>query len=1117
MNFFNFPIKRPVTIAMGMLMIAIVGGIALTRMPLDLMPKISFPNLTVMVGYPGAGPEEVEERVGKILEAAIKTTANIKTVKVNNAEEQCLVTAEFNWGTDLDQASADLREKIGMVRTYLPDDIDEPIVIRINMQEMPVMFLHVDDPTGKRNLAELMDIAKDIVAPQLERLPGVANAQAMGGLTREIQVNCDKNKLKQYKMGFTDVLNAIRYQSLDLTTGNIDQTGMRFRIKGSAQFQTVDDIENVIIGYGLSQGDRSEIAFRSIFAYKDNLATGGALSPLRVKDVAEVIDSYKEQKGRVRVIKTNWDPKTGKKLDYLETEGVGMGVMKETDANMVEVADRVKKELGAVQKSLPAGVIIDISFDLSEIITDSIGALGNSAKEGGLLAALIIFLFLWQVRPSLIILTSLPLSLLAAFIGMYFSDFTLNIMTLGGMVIAVGKIVDDSIVVLENIVRHIDDGEDPFTAAEQGFRQVVVAVVAATLVAVIIFLPVAFTSGLSAQLFRSFAATVFFALMASMVISFTVIPMLSSQLLHKEDVAELRAAKGLWGSTKRLLAFIRRGHTRVWAGCEHAYYLMLGWALDNWGKTLLMAVSVMALTGILIFHMYTQGKTEFVPQLVGGMYRGQVKLAPGTLMDETNKIISQSTEMIRKNVPDVKTMFMTVGEMQDQGRSAAQGAESGQNQGMLMVVLYKQADRRLHNLKKSTDTELIALWDEFAAERPNVQISFSPAGNLKFTNEKVLIMKIFGDDFGQLKKISDDLAKEVKKVEGTRDVSTSMEAGVPQYTYHFNRDKLGLYYIPAGLALTEARTALGGDLSTLFREAGKEYDITVRLKKDQRADFKDVADTPLMSPLGFHVPLRDVATFDFDEGPVTIKRENSKRMVTVEANKTEKASLGKIQQQVQAIVDAYPLPEGYLIDFGGEAKDQKEAFSDLGMMFIASIVLVYLILASLYESLIHPLTILTAVPLSFTGAIGALYLTDTNFGVTAFIGLIMLVGIVANNSIVLIDFVLHYHRELNMERRSAILEAGKTRLRPILMTALTAMFGVVPIALGRAEGMELQQPLGIVMVGGLISSTMLTLLITPVIYMLFDDLSQDLQKFFGRKKLPAGPTPATLPGAGPQP
>jgi hydrophobic/amphiphilic exporter-1 (mainly G- bacteria), HAE1 family len=499
-----------------------------------------------------------------------------------------------------------------------------------------------------------------------------------------------------------------------------------------------------------------------------------------------------------------------------------------------------------------------------------------------------------------------------------------------------------------------------------------------------------------------------------------------------------------------------------------------------------------------------QGKTEFVPQLVGGMYRVQVKAAPGTLISETDRIMSQGTEILRKKVPDLKTVFMTIGEMQDQGRSTAQGAESGQNQGMIMVVLFKQAERRLHKLaKKSTDSEIMALWDNFAAERPNVEVTCMPAGNMKFTSEKTLIVKVFGDDFAQLKKISNDLAKEIKKIDGTRDVSTSMEAGVPEYSYSFNRDKLGLYYLPAGLALTEARTAMGGNLATLYRESGKEYDITVRLKESQRVDFKDVADIPLMSPLGFQIPLRDVATFKFDEGPISIKREGSKRIVTVEANKMEKASLGKVQQQIQAVVDKYPLPEGYLIDFGGEAKDQQEAFSDLGFMFIASIILVYLILASLYESMIHPLTILTAVPLSFTGAIGALYLTDTNFGVTAFIGLIMLVGIVANNSIVLIDFVLHYHRELNMERRSAILEAGKTRLRPILMTALTALFGVVPIALGRAEGMELQQPLGIVMVGGLISSTALTLIITPVIYLLFDDFSQDLQKFFGRKKVHA--------------
>jgi HAE1 family hydrophobic/amphiphilic exporter-1 len=1064
MNLFNFPIKRPVTVIMGMLMILLVGSLSLSRMPLDLMPKITFPNLMVMITYEGAGPEEVEERVAKPVESAIKAASNIKNVKVVAQENMCLINAEFNWGTNLDEASADLREKISMVRKYLPDDMDEPVIMRINFQEMPVLFLHIDDPSKRRNLADLADIARDQIAPQLERLPGVASATAMGGLTREVQINLDKDKMRQFDVTYQDVVNAIRYRNLDMMVGDLDYSVSRFRVRAKSQFINVDEIENVIIGNGMNSVERQQNMLTALMPVKDPLGGQGSVSPIRLKDLAEVVDTFKERRGIVRVVSNG---KIG--------EGIGMAVMKETDANMVTVANVVKKALPEIEKTLPAGVTIGVSFDLSEIVTDTISALSDSAWQGGALAALVIFVFLWRIRPSLIVCISIPLSLFAAFIAMYFSDYTLNVMTLGAMVIAVGKLVDDSIVVLENTYRHLALGDHPFDAAEKGFKEVAVAVTAATLVAVIIFLPIAFTQGLSAQLFSTFAGTVFFALIGSLFVSFTVVPMLCSRVLRPEIVDE------------------KRKKVHVWTHVENAYGRVLAWAVDNYGKVMSFVAMILILTGAVVFLMAVQGKFQFVPNMVGGLYQADIKLPVGTVLDETDHLTSKIMREMMKYKGDYERMFMVIGESGDERRAAFVGGEQGMNHAMIMLKTKKFSQGR-----KITDPELFALWDRFALENPNAEFSFQSAGSIKMTTDKPIVIKVFGDDLGALKTISDQIAAKIVKIPGLRDVSTSLAQGMPEFLFRFDSDKLGAYGSLSGLAINEANIAIGGQTANLFREAGKEYDITVQLKEDERDTFDKIKNIPLSSPMGFYFPLRDVANFEYSEGPEKIERENSKRLVKVQANYAER-SMGELVADIRDAIKDVPVPEGYLIEFGGEYQDAMEAFSDLGFMFIASILLVYMILAALYESLIHPITMMVAVPLAFTGAIAGLFLAGVSFGVTAFIGIIMLVGIVATNSIVLLDFILEYHRQ-GMERREAIIKAGMTRLRPVLMTALTTLFGVLPIALGRAEGMELQQPLGIVVVGGLITSTLLTLVVIPVFYELFDDFAIDMKNLFRRRK-----------------
>jgi len=1052
---------------MGMIMVLVLGALSWYRMPLDLMPDISFPNLVVFIRYEGAGPKEIEERLGKPLESVIKTASNIKKVTVTSQEEMCFVQAEFSWGTDLDAASADIREKISMVRDLLPEGIEEPMVLRVDFQDMPVMFLNLDDPSGRRNLADLADIANDQVGPQLERLPGVASTMTLGGLYREIQVNIDQEKLAEYGLTITDVMQAIGYSNLDMDAGEIDVKPLRFRVRGENQYETVEDIRNQVVGFGASRAEMQSRQFAKLMPYQDPLAGEASVSPIRLRDIAEVKDTFKDKNGIFRMVHRNKGV----------TEGVGLAVIKETDANMVEVAGVVKDALDEVQKGLPGGVELGVSFDLSEIITDSLSALGRAAVEGAVLAMIVIFLFLLQFRPSLIVITSIPLSMLACFIAMYFSGYTLNMMTLGGMVIAIGKLVDDSIVVLENIYRRLGLGESPEVAAERGFREVATAVTSATLVAVIIFLPVAFTEGLSAQLFRTFAGTVFFALMASLLVSFTVVPMLSSKLLKTQEAGKKP-----------------RASRRIFEPLQRVYGRLLQWSLINWGKVLIMAVLVMLLTGELIGIMYYQGRFEFVPRLIGFMYRAKVILPPGTMLEETDELMKKITDLQRERIPDYVNFFMVIGESGDPTSAAFSGGEQGSNEAEMNIRMKKKSQGRT-----TTEEDLRELWDEIKRRNPNVDIAFQNAGSIDFTTEKPIQVKIYGDDLGVLEEIADRVKKRVEKVAGTRDVSTTIEEGVPEYTFSFNTEKLASYQLTVGEAMGSAKAAIGGQRASLFRKGGDEYDITVQLMEKDRDQIDEIRNVKISSPNGFQVPLRDVAEFDFGAGPNEIVRENSKRLVKVGANKTERP-MGEIVQDIQAELKTVraTMPEGYSVEFGGEMEDLQDAFTALGMMFIAAIILVYLILASLYESLIHPITIMVAVPLAFTGAVAGLFIAGVDFGITAFIGLIMLVGIVATNSIVLMDFILEYARS-GMKQEEAIVEAGKTRLRPILMTATTTMFGVLPIALGTAEGMELQQPLGIVMLGGLVTSTLLTLVLIPVFYKLFEDFSTDMKNLLRRK------------------
>ncbi|MEW6686668.1 MAG: efflux RND transporter permease subunit [Candidatus Edwardsbacteria bacterium] len=1021
MRLAEFPVKRPVTVVMMMLIIVVLGGLSLSRLTVDLMPQMKFPNISVVTTYSGVAPEEIEKSLTRPLESAIRTVPGIKNVKSTSQEGSALITAEFAWGTDLDEISAAIRDRIGMIRKFLPEGIDEPLVLKMDISQIPVVFLSL---RGERELSELQKLADDNIAPRLERVNGVASVSSLGGRTREIQVRVAKSGLLAYGLSLDQIVNRIRFENLNVSAGTLKETQEQFLLRGLGEFKTLTELENLVVG-----------------------AKSG--TPIYLKDIAQITDAFADETGISR---------TNKK------QGVSLIVQKETDANTVQVADRVKKLLSQINRELPSGVELVTVFDLSEMIGNSINALKRSALEGGILAFVIIFLFLLRFRPTFVVSLSIPLSILVAFVCMYFSKMTLNIMTLGGLVLALGRLVDDSIVVMENIFRHLRLEKGAKEAAVEGTSEVATAVMSSTLVTVVVFLPIVFATGVAGQLFKAFGACVFYSLMASLLVAFTVVPMLSSKFYRFGKGVGEEKEKGIYHAVREF------------------YGKVLAWALSNKGKVISVAGIIFVITGVLFSLI---GK-EFLPQMTSGMYQIQVELPMGSSLNATEKLVGR-IENRAMQFPDLDKVTSIVGTSKMQERHAAMsGTMQGSNTAQVMLRMLKGSKR------VTPEREIYSAIKRIAQENPEAKVSLVQSGSMLFGTSRAIEVKIYGTDLETLRKLSENIKTEMQRISGLRDVASSMEKGSPELAMHFDRQRVANYGLTVGQVAQSVGTAVEGQVASLYHEAGEEIDIRVRLKEDDRKTLEDIKDVPIASPLGFIQPLRDIAEVKHREGPGIIRRENAKRLATVSADLSGR-SLSKVSNDIARMLAKIKLPEGYFTEFGGQQKDMAETFLSLLLVLSLAILLVYMILASLYESLIHPLTIMFSVPFAFTGAIIALFIAGIPLGVTAFIGLIMLVGIVSTNAIVLIDFVLK-SRQRGLARREAIVEAGKIRLRPILMTALATLFAMLPVALGKAEGMELQIPLGIAVVGGLFTSTLLTLIVIPCVYEIFDEIGVRITK-----------------------
>lgn len=1031
MKLSDFSVNRPVAISMVFLMVAILGLVSMSRLAIDLYPELNFPVAAVVTNYEGSGPQEIETLVTRPIEEIMGTVNNVDHITSQSMAGTSLVLVWYNWGTDMDVATLQMREKLDRVKPRLPDDIDQPTVLRMDPSQIPIVQIGM---TGGQNPAELRRIAEDVVKNRLERLEGVASVVITGGLTREIQVAVDPVKLQGYSMSLAQVVQALRAENLNLASGEVVDAKKNLAIRTLGEFRDIGEIENILVG--TSQGNF-----------------------VRLRDIAEVTDGYK------------------KATQFTRMDGqssLGIHVLKQTGTNVVQVADRVNAELKELEKEL-AGKKVHIRtvVDFSEFVKLSIDNVKRHTISGAVLAVLVLFLFLRNWRSTVVVALSIPISIISTFILLYSFDMTLNMMSLGGLALGVGRMVDDSIVILENIYRHRQEGYSLVEAAKKGSSEVATAVMASTFTTVVVFLPIVFVEGLASELFRQMALTVCFSLLASLFVSLTLIPMLSSkvlQTLEGEKRFKLGVSRMFYNISGRFID-----------GLDEKYRKLLAWALSH-RKTVVFGVIGTLVASLALLPVIG---AEFMPKTDTGEISIDVELPKGTVIEQTSKVVDQVEAILNKDIPEVKTIFTGIGAT---GRNMALGGSGQTELAQIRVKVGKRNERTRH-------TEAIA--DEVRSRLKNIpgakfQVSMSDPQQGGPPGGAPVQVTVRGDDLETLQALAERIVEMVKAVPGTREVESSLAAAKPELQVLLDRERAGSLGLTASQIANAVRNAMAGQVATKYRIEGDEIDIRVKLVDQAAEKLSDLSGLILNTPAGQGVPLRELALIKVAKGPVAIDRENQSRVVTVSAQIIGR-DLRSVVKDVQAKLSAVELPPGYQIKYGGQNEEMMKSFKSLAQALVLAIVLVYMVMAFQFESLLYPFIIMFSMPTTFIGVMLSLAITGRAFSVPAFMGVIMLAGIVVTNAIVLVDYI-NVLRGRGMDRDAAILKAGPTRLRPILMTALTTVLGLIPLTLGLGEGAEAQAPMATVVVGGLTVSTLLTLVLIPVVYTLFDDLGRKLAR-----------------------
>jgi len=1038
--------------------IIVVSLYSLMNLGIDMMPEIEPPAITVISVYSGANPEDVETKVAEPLENQLATTPGLDRITSRCLEGLSLITLKFNWGTDLNEASNDIRDRIELAKRFLPDipdEMDNPFIFKFNTAMIPILFIGFSADQSYDGLYDLID--KQVI-DELKQVPGVGTVQLQGGLQRQINVWIDRKRLEGYGFSILDVKDVLDKENYTQPAGDVKYGLTDYLVRVPGEFVTPEEINTVILG-----------------KRKDKL--------IYLKDVARVEDSHKEITSIVRI---NRKP------------GLMMIIQKQTGTNSVQVAERIKKKLAALVKNLPPDVEYTVVMDTSRDIINSLHSLKSTVWTGGILVIAVVWFFLRRFLPSLIIALTIPFSLLIAFIYLFLSGKTINVISLSSLTIAIGMVVDNAIVVVDNIYRHMERGRRPREAAIFGTSEMYLAVAASTATTVVVFLPMLFITGVVGIMFGELAISVTVTLIASLFTAVTFSPMLCSQLLklrpqsivhspQQEDVHSRwsivhSTLKKLWTMDYGLLtkSFSRFYDIseRWFTSWENAYAKALAWCLGH-KKSTLLGFSIAFVCSLLLMRFVGN---EFITEQDTGDIRGTLELPLGTRIEETDKIARAVEEIFSKNVPERRAMFMR------SGQSSSTGAIFGQKSGSHIINLGvkcvpKQERKRsvqeiAHAIRHKLDTVPGIIKADFTMGNPIGRVITGTGG-------KAIQLEIIGHSFEETGALAEKIKAIMEQVPGVVDISISRDLNRPELQVQVNREKASTLGLNMHTIAETIKTCIEGATATKYRELGDTYDIYVQLEESSRSTKEDVENLSIVSPFTKkQIKLSNIATIYETTGPMEIERKNRERVLRVECNMYKRSS-GKVIEDIKERLKTVTIPSGITVNFGGEAEEQGKAFTNLTLLLILGIMLVYMVMAAQFESLIDPFVIMFAIPFTFTGVILSFILTGTTLSVVSFLAIVMLMGIVVNNAIVLISYIIIL-RARGMSMLDAVTAGGKDRLRPVLMTTITTLVGLLPLAISKGEGSETWQPLGITMIGGLTVSTLITMLFVPTLYAVFE-------------------------------
>lgn len=1014
MKIADFSVERPIFISMVCCIIIVLGGISLKYLPVDLFPEIDFPACSIITTYDDASPQEIEELITRPLERQISSVTGIEDIISNSSEEVSSIIVKFTWGTNLDEAISDIRDKIDRTIKALPDDVDRPTLRRFNSSSMPIMRIGV---STNLDLTQAKKMLEDQVQYRFERIEGVASANVSGGYDREIHVLLDVDKAKLLNIPLTDILTKLRSANVTTPAGNQKSGTLEVRMRTLGTFNNIDEI-------------------RDLF-----LAIGPDGSSVCIRDVADVVDTHEEE---TRYVRINGEP------------GIYIEIYKQSGSNTVGVAREVLKELEKLNDEMADKFTMIAVSNESEFIQRSINNVADTAITGGLLAVLILFIFLCNLRCTLIIAISIPLSIIATFVLIYFCGYTMNIMTLGGLALGIGMLVDNSIVVLENSVRIFNLGKTRLEAAKQGANEVSAALVSSTLTTVAVFLPLIFAKGMAGVMFKQLAVVVGFSLLCSLVSAVTIVPTLCGKLLTKTD-----------SSAHTLGGFLTRVSLGFFDWLSEIYADALNVVLHHKFLTIVLG---MATLGVCIILVPLIG-SELMPKTDEGRIRINLEDAVGTGPEYINETVILSEEIIRRETEGLIHWTASAG--------ASTWNASGGHKASYDLKLEQRS-------KRTTSCEDIAanlgkLLNQIPGTIFRVRSASSFMGGR--SGDEAIEIDIRGYDFDTAEELARRIRAICMTVDGITDTKLSRDIGMPENRVIIDREKAGKMKVSVDTIANALRLVLAGTQANNYRENGYEYTILVKVKDAKLMNTDKLLDMTIRNADGESVALRNFIKTENVLGPVTIERKNQQRNLTVSANLYERdlgSAIEELQQKIKE--QLYPLPSDFSIVFSGDYEDQQETFQSLGLAFVLALLLVFMVMACQFESLIDPLIVMFSVPLAAIGVILTLFLTDTTFNIQSFIGCVMLAGIVVNNAILLVDTANLLRRTDKMPLDVAIRETGRRRLRPILMTTLTTVLGLIPLALGMGDGGESQAPMARAVIGGLTSSTLITLFFIPAMY-----------------------------------